>query len=160
MFVSFDQMPDSSRVWIYQSNRQLLAADLAVIEEKGSLFFDQWAAHGQSLKSSFQVLHDRFLIVAVDESFHQASGCSIDSSVALVRDLQQTLNIDFFDRTKVCFLKDDQIFQSSMAEIKQHLQEGKVDSTSITFNNLVPNVAALKADWKISMETSWLKRYL
>lgn len=160
MYVSFDQLVDSSRVWVYQSNRTLLATDLSLIEEKGKLFFDQWAAHGQSLKSSFQVLHNRFLVIAVDESHHQASGCSIDSSVALVRDLEQQLNIDFFDRTKVCFLMEDQIFESSMSEIKQHLAEGKIEPSSVTFNNLVPTIDALKSEWQVSVESSWLKRYL
>ncbi|MCV9387963.1 hypothetical protein [Reichenbachiella ulvae] len=159
MIVSFDELPGTARVWIYQADKTFGQADLEVIAEEANKFFDGWAAHGAPLKSSYKVFHDKFLVIAVDEQFNQASGCSIDASVGLVKTLEQKLGINFFDRSKVCFLVNDEIFESSLTEIKQLVEQGKIQSDTPTFNNLVPNKDELESSWIIPAEESWLKRY-
>lgn len=159
MIVSFDELPNTARVWIYQADRTLDKSDIEVIASEAHSFFDGWAAHGAPLKSSFQVYHNKFLVIAVDESYNQASGCSIDASVGLVKNLEQNLGINFFDRTKVCFLINDQIFESSISEIKKLVEEGTIQADTPTFNNLVPNKGELESSWVIPSEDSWLKRY-
>ena len=111
------------------------------------------------MKSSYQLLHDKFLVISVDEGFNQASGCSIDASVALIRELESKLSLNFFDRTKVAFLLNGEIFQSSMNDIKQLISDGKINSDTITFNNLVANIDEFHKSWKVPAGESWLKRY-
>lgn len=159
MYIPFDEMTDTSRVWIYQANRQFSTADKALMSIKCNDFLKQWAAHGQSLKSSFQIIHDKFLVISVDESFNQASGCSIDASVSLIKNLEQELNINFFDRTQVCFLINDEIVEIPMNGIKSHVENGIIDSNTLTFNNLVSDIQSFNKDWKVEAKNSWLKRY-
>lgn len=152
-------MPESARVWVYQSDQDIDSTGLAHINSLATSFLTEWAAHGAPLKSAFKVMHNKFLVIAVDESFNKASGCSIDASVALVQELSNKLNLDLFNRTKVYFLKDDQLSESSINGVKELVAQGKVTKDTMTFNNLVPTVGEFKNGWVIPAQNSWLGRF-
>jgi hypothetical protein len=159
MYIPFEEMSPTARIWIYQADKQMTEEQENQIGHSTKEFLDGWAAHGNPLNSSFVMLHSKFLVISVDESYNLASGCSIDASVALVRRLEEQLNLNFFDRSKVAFLLNGEIFQSSMADLKELISEGKINSDTITFNNLVANVDQLKNQWKTPAGETWLKRY-
>lgn len=159
MFIPFEEMPPSARVWIYQADRQLSEQEVNIIKSSSEAFLDQWAAHGSPLKSSFALYHDKFLVISVDESYNMASGCSIDASVSLIRNLEEKLGLSFFDRSKVAFLLNGEIFQGNMTDLKALISEGKISSDTITFNNLVDNIDKFKNEWKVPAGETWLKRY-
>ena len=79
---SFDQMPDDARLWVYQSNRKFSSLELENINSSLQEFLASWVAHGTALKSAYNLYYDQVIVLAVDESFHIASGCSVDASVA------------------------------------------------------------------------------
>ena len=56
MYVDFDTLTDSSRIWVYQSNREFNEEELAVISEKLKDFVNEWTRHGDALKASFDIL--------------------------------------------------------------------------------------------------------
>lgn len=159
MNTPFDDMPDNARVWIYQANKSIETKNLSIIDTYVEKFLKDWAAHGAPLKGAHQVFHNQFLIIAVDESYNKASGCSIDSSVAIVRQISEELSIDFFDRSKLYFLIGDEIKESSISDIKNHVKEGKVKEETLTFNNLVPTIGDFKNQWVTPASNSWLSRY-
>ena len=90
-------IPPDSKVWVYQSNRKLTDSEVETISNSGLAFIEQWAAHGASLKASFDVLYNRFIILSVDEKQAMASGCSIDSSIRFIKEIEKLLNINFND---------------------------------------------------------------
>lgn len=159
MQIPFDQMPKNARVWIYQADRVLSAQEQETINTTGNQFLAQWAAHGSDLKSAMNLLHDTFLIVAVDEGIHAASGCSIDSSVNFVKQLGEDLKINWFDRTKVAFIYEDEVFMESINNLKQTISAGKITQNTLTFNNLVQNVGEFDEKWLLPANETWLKRY-
>ncbi|WP_420582444.1 hypothetical protein [Reichenbachiella sp.] len=159
MYIPFDEMADTSRVWIYQADKLLSTSQQSQIESKCNSFLQEWAAHGQALKSSFQIIHDKFLVISVDESFNQASGCSIDASVALIKNLEQEFEINFFDRTKVCFFIDGEVVEVPLNGIKAEVESGTITSETLTFNNLVTDIRSFQTEWKVEAKNSWLKRY-
>lgn len=159
MFIPFDDMPPESRVWVYQSSRQLREDEQLKMSEMAQGFIQQWAAHNQPLKGSFKLFYNHFLVVSVDESYNQASGCSIDASVHWVKQIEQQFNIDFFDRTKVAFLEDGEVLVESISDLKRTILEGKVTDQTLTFNNLVKDKEELTAQWVVPASESWLKRY-
>lgn len=159
MYVPFEEMAKSSRIWIYQANRPLSEDETRITQEISRPFLDQWAAHGKPLKSSLKLVHQRFLIIAVDESYNEASGCSIDASVSLIKKLETEFQIDFFDRTQVLFLVNDQAFSRSLKDMKSLVESGTIEKKTLTFNNLVTNVEQLENSWMIPAADSWLKRF-
>ena len=42
MFVEFDKMPDTSRIWIYQSNREFSSEEENVIKRNTKKFIENW----------------------------------------------------------------------------------------------------------------------
>jgi hypothetical protein len=160
MYVPFEKLPSYSRVWIYQANRPFLVDEEKIISDSLMSFCSQWEAHGNPLKTSFKIEYHQFVILAVDENSAGASGCSIDGSVKALKELGNHLDIDFFDRTKVAFLEGDKIQSYSLNQLKSLFESGGLTSNSQTFNNLVANKAGLEIDWKISVQKSWLTKYL
>ncbi|MCG8319270.1 MAG: hypothetical protein MI921_07205 [Cytophagales bacterium] len=159
MFVLFEEMPRDSRVWIYQADRTLSPAEIKLVEDHTQQFLEQWSAHGEGLKCSRTLLHHRFLVISVDENHHAASGCSIDSSVHFITELGRQLGIDWFNRTKIAFIVNSEVFIENKIDLKQKIAEGKINSDTLTFNNLVTNIEEFEQNWLIPAGDSWLSRF-
>ena len=164
MYIPFEDMPAHARIWIYQASRPLSQAEEGYSMQLGQQFATAWAAHGRPLQSSVKLFHRQFLVISVDESYNQASGCSIDASVALVKELEQKFStsrdaLSFFDRTKVAFLHQDKIFVAPTSKLKQQVAEGKITPDTLTFNNLVNSKGQFEQEWVIPAKNSWLSRY-
>ncbi|GAB3911636.1 hypothetical protein GCM10028803_53590 [Larkinella knui] len=159
MWISFNQLPDTARVWVYQAARELTDAEVTAIENDMQSAVDSWAAHGTPLLGSAKLLNNRFLIVAVDEGHHLPSGCSIDSSVRWVRGIGQALNTDFFDRSAAFVTASGSIETVALPQIKAAVTEGRITPETTIYNNLVATKAELLNHWQIRAADSWLKRY-
>ena len=46
-----------------------------------------------------------------------------------------------------------------MHDIKSLIADGKIDSSTLTFNNLVPTIEEMNDQWVVPANESWLKRY-
>ncbi|MEO1053212.1 MAG: hypothetical protein AAFX87_21445 [Bacteroidota bacterium] len=159
MLVPFEEMSGNSRVWVYQADRKLTEAEESVIVDKMSQFMEQWAAHGKSLKCALNVFHNQFLVISADESYQNATGCSIDSMVHFVQGLESEIGLNFFDRTKVAFLLNNEVYLESLGNIKQKVEEGLIGEQTLTFNNLVANLDEFDKDWLAPAKNTWLSRY-
>ena len=159
MFVAFDQISDSSRLWVYQLDRPLSADQKKLVDDTMRAFCDQWSAHGSPLMSSYTIQENQFLILAVDENASNASGCSIDGSVRVLKDLGQKMGIDFLNR-QIAFFINGQIRLYPMAALKDLFHSGALNSNSMTFNNLVASKGEWKEGWRIAVHSSWMKKYL
>ena len=98
MIVNFNKLPDNSRLWIYQSNRDFSDQELDEIRNLTESFLSNWQTHNQELEVSYEIKYNRFLILAVNESFNSPGGCSIDLSLRFINDLSKKINIDLLDR--------------------------------------------------------------
>ncbi len=159
MYLPFNQLPKSARIWIYQSNRNLTDLEIESISKTLVSFCNGWSAHGAGLKSSFQILHQRFIAIAVDEGHNMATGCSIDSSVNQIKFIENKYELNFMDRTQVAFLLDGELYVESLSAIKNKVSQGVISADTKTFNNLVETVGDFDAGWIVSASNSWLKRY-
>ena len=96
--MQWEDLPDGARLWIYVADRQLTDAEVAEAEAALSTFVKQWTAHRRDLRAYGDIVNDRFVRLAVDESAAGASGCSIDASVHFLQALGRRLGVDFFER--------------------------------------------------------------
>ncbi len=159
MFVDIKSLPETSKVWIYQSNRQLLDDEVFKINELLKEFIENWNHHGEGMKSSFIVKYNQFIVIINDESFSNASGCSIDSSVQVLKRIEKEFNIELFDRMKTTFRIGDDINIVSLADFKKYVDEGKISSETIVFNNIVSNLKDFNNKWEVPAKESWHNRY-
>jgi hypothetical protein len=159
MFVPFDQMEDTSRLWVYQCNRFLTDEEVEWLSGSLTSFLDSWKAHNQPLKSSFIIENNVFVIIAVDESSSGASGCSIDASVHELQVFQEKLKVDFFTRDTVIFKNGQSLERVKLQEIKPKVAGGELEAGSLVFNTLVSTKQDLKTNWMVPAGDTWLKRY-
>ncbi|HYC86726.1 MAG TPA: hypothetical protein VEB86_15945 [Chryseosolibacter sp.] len=161
MFVPFDTLPSTSRIWIYQSNRRFSSDEKAIIARSLHEYCDRWVAHGQPLKSSYLLPHDHFVVLAVDENFNQASGCSIDTSVQAVRDIGAATGIDFFNRELITFTdKSNGTFFIELKKLREGYASGLWNENTLVFDNVVATKGALESGWLKPAAATWLKRYI
>lgn len=160
MFIPFEQLPSHSRVWVYQADRSFPFDEEKIISERLTDFCSQWVAHGNPLQTSFKIEYNRFVVLAVDESTAGASGCSIDGSVRILKELSNHLNIDFFDRTKIAFLIDGKIETHSLQQLRSLFTSTKLNPSTQTFNNLIATKTEWEKNWKTAVKNSWLIKYL
>ncbi|MEZ7854516.1 MAG: hypothetical protein QMB12_05410 [Cyclobacteriaceae bacterium] len=156
---SFDQMPDDARLWVYQCNRKFLASELEAINSALQEFLASWVAHGTALKPAYALYYDQIIVLAVDESSHGASGCSIDTSVAFMKSLEQTYGVSLLDRTEIGFMIDQEIRVLNLSKIKESIASDKIKAEDIILNNAVSSVAEFKKSWHQSVDQSWCKKY-
>jgi hypothetical protein len=159
MWIEFDSLPGHARVWIYQANRALTASEVTKVADALRMFCANWSAHGQPMKSSFVLPYNQFVVLAADEDFRQASGCSIDGSVRALQTVQAEIQIDFFDRTRVAFWLNNKIETMPVAELKEAFADGRLTPHTPMFNNLVASKADFAEKWKIPAWQSWLTKY-
>jgi len=160
MLVPFNELPDSSRVWIYQSNRSFSDQELQEITTKIESFITQWTAHGADLKASFEIKYKRFITLALDQQLNEATGCSIDSSVKFIQQLEQDYNVDLLDKMNVSYKQGEFVAYKTLTDFRKMAKEKAVSKNTIVFNNLVNNKGEYLSDWEVPAEDSWHNRFL
>lgn len=159
MFIPLNDMPKSSRVWIYQSNRKWSDEETEEIQKIIHQFVENWAAHGTPLKASYELKYNRFIILAVDADYHAASGCSIDASVRVIQELEQKFGIDLLDKMNVTYKTGEFIAHKSLIDFKKMAKEKAVNGTTIVFNNLVNTLEEFEDFWEVPASESWHSRF-
>lgn len=160
MVATLDQLSDTSRVWVYQSNRALTEQEQSEISKKLEAFVADWRRHGDLLTASFEIKYDHFIILAVDESSVPVSGCSIDSSTHFIKQLERDYNLDLLNKMNTAFRFGENINIVSLSEFKKFIELNKIDQNTIVFNNMVSSLKELKHQWEIEASKSWHSRFL
>jgi len=159
MYVPFENLPEESRIWIYQSNRKFSDAEISEIEADLQAFLNEWYAHGTSLEASYQIRYNRFIIIAVNQEIQAATGCSIDSSVAFIQGLEKKYNVDLLDKMNVTFKLGEHIAHKPLIDFKKMVKDKAVTEKTIVFNNLINNIQEYNESWEVPANESWHSRF-
>ena len=154
MLTLYSELPSNSKVFIYQSDKELNNKELSQIKNLLTDFSTNWQTHGKPVCNSFK-LFNYFICFFVDESSYSTSGCSLDSMVGLVKSIGVKFNIDFFNRNNIAFIDNMQTKLLSINDFKDliHLD-------MIVYNNLVKTKSEFESSWKSPVQDTWLSRYL
>jgi hypothetical protein len=153
-----DLLPDTTRLWIYQSNRPFTATEIAELKPSLSRFATQWVSHSQNLQSFAEVYHERFIVLMVDESQAGASGCSIDASVRFLKLVENEYGVDLFDRMRFSFKLDGEIHTVPRDEFAKLYAEGKINDDTLVFDTLINTKKAFEDNFVKRLGESWHKR--
>lgn len=159
MIIDFKNIPDDSRIWIYQSSKDLSDSDIKIIDNKTTLFLENWKAHGNELQASYLIKERRFLIIAVNEKFNPIGGCSIDYSLQLVNDISTTINLDLLDRLSVNYRLENNIKSISLRDLKNKIKNKSFSPETIIFNTTVKTKKELSSDFELKISSSWLSKF-
>ena len=114
---------DESRVWIYQASRIFFMSEALEIESMLENFVSTWLSHGAKVKGYANLLFGQFIVIIADQQQTNVSGCSTDSSVRLIKDIEQRFNVSMFDRTHLAFIIKNKVQVLPMDSIPCSLLE-------------------------------------
>lgn len=160
MYVDFKELPNESRIWIYQSNRPFTEEEVMQLNEEVAQFLKQWTAHGANLNAGFEIKYKRFIIIGLDQSQQGATGCSIDASVHFIQELEKKYKVDLLDKMNVSFKQGEFIAYKPLIDFKKIVKNRSVSPKTIVFNNLVNTKEEYLHEWEIPLEESWHNRFL
>ncbi|CAL1519581.1 hypothetical protein [Chitinophaga sp. MM2321] len=146
----------ASRVWIYQSNRPFNEQEIVEINEQLHQFTAQWNAHGEPVKGWGGVVLNQVIVLIADESQTAVSGCSTDSSVRIIKSIEQQYQVNMFDRLLLGFIVKDKVELLPMAQLSYALEKGYITEDTLYLNNTVLNKADLDSKWLVPVKESWL----
>jgi hypothetical protein len=145
-----------SRVWIYQSSRLFGLNEALEIEILLNEFTRQWQSHGTPVKGEAHLFFGQFIILIADETATGVSGCSTDSSVHLIKEIEKHFAVNMFDRTTLAFIVKEKIQLLPLSQLQYAVDNSFIDGTTLYFNNLVQTKKELENNWIIPLNKSWL----
>lgn len=160
MLVDFTALPETARVWIYQSNRSFTPEEQESIESQLDTFLAQWTAHGQDLKAGYEMRYKRFIIIALDQTGQSATGCSIDASVRFVQGLEKQFNVELLDKMNVSYKQGEFVAYKTLLEFKAMAKQKAISKNTIVFNNLVATKGEYEQHWEVPASESWHARFV
>ncbi len=157
-FVNFNDLPDTARVWIFGSKNPLDSSQVQKLTENMGLSLEQWTAHKSELNPSWELRHNQFIIIGLDENMMAASGCSIDSMVHNLKNFESAIAANIVGNSLKVFYRDknESIQCVGRAEFKQLVENGSVNEETVVFNNMIQTAGDLRENgWEIPMRDSW-----
>ncbi|MGK2855915.1 MAG: hypothetical protein ACSLFQ_01780 [Thermoanaerobaculia bacterium] len=142
-YVPFTSLPPTAKTWVFGASDALDEQTVGRIREEMTGFISDWTAHGVDLPASFDVLSDRFLVVAADDAA-QPGGCSVDRLFRLVGALGEQASVAFLDSSLVFWREGDgRVRSASREEFHQLAASGEVGPATMVFDVAVDRLDAL-----------------
>jgi hypothetical protein len=146
----------NSRVWIYQSSRLFSIPEALQIEALLEDFVSNWNSHGTPVKGYANVLFGQFVVIMADETATGVSGCSTDSSVRVIKEMEKLFSVNLFDRQNLAFVIKEKVQMLPLAQLNYALENNFITGETLYFNNLVATKDALLNKWIVPAKETWL----
>lgn len=159
MFVNFDQLSPESKIWIYQADKPFSEDQEKWLFQELHSFTNNWDSHGNPLTSSFQIRNHQFIILGVEGNVYEASGCSIDKSVALIKQFENKLNSTLLDRSQVMIVNKDKLQLIPFKELKDKVQSNILTPETLVYNNTITQMSELANNWLKPAKETWISKY-
>lgn len=149
------ELPDNARVWLYAANRLLTKAEQEQIMNEAAAFITGWTSHEHKMDAAFDILHNVFLVLALNEDAHAASGCGIDKSVAFFKKLEQTFGLQLFNRLQIELITPKGLFITDKSGVADMLASGQITTQTISFNKQITLLKELRNSFEIPLHKAW-----
>ena len=148
---------DNSRVWIYQSSRIFSNDEALHIKDMLHDLVANWKSHGAPVKGYANLFFSQFIILIADEAATGVSGCSIDSSVRILQQIEQRFKVEMFNWESLAFLVNDKVQVIPRQQFNYALENNFITPQTLFFNNVVASKKELEEKWIIPVKESWLR---
>ena len=130
----FESYPKNSYLRIFAAARDLTAAEQATVTSGLKSFLGQWTAHEAPVTGTFEIVHDRFIVIGADESKVGLSGCSKDSLSICMRELGAALGVELVHAPPIVYRDDQGIHSVTRDVFGQRIAEGQVDGNTVVYD--------------------------
>lgn len=150
----------SSKVWLFTADRTLNESEQLSVQLEIDAFCAIWDSHGVVLKATGLILFSRLLMLIVDESFHSISGCSMDKSVAFIKNIEIKYKISLFDRLLQSALVNNQWQTASTVIWSEKLKSNEINFETLFIDSMVNNLYDVQYHLTKNLGSFWLKRVI
>ncbi len=91
-----------------------------------------------------------------DETTAGVSGCSTDSSVHLIKEIEQKFNVQLFERQTLAFVMKEKIELLPLSQLNYAIENNFINADTLYFNNIVQTKKELLENWILPVKESWL----
>jgi len=157
--VPFASLPDSARVWVFASDRELSGAAADTLLAAVDQFLSEWKAHGVPLRCAREWRDDRFLAVGVDVEAENASGCSIDGLFRTLQQLERTIGSRLIGGGRVFYRAGSEIRAATRDEFVERIGRGEVRGETPVFDTSLTAAKAWRTDFERPAGAGWTAPY-
>jgi hypothetical protein len=151
-----EDFDDNSRVWVYQSSRLFTISEALQLEEQLENFSKEWNSHGSAVKGYANLFFGQFIIIMADESNVKIGGCSTDSSLRFIKNIQQDYNVQLLDRQMLAFIIKEKVQLLPLSQVNYSIENDFITADTLYFNNTILTKKELLNNWIIPLKDSWL----
>ena len=161
MNISLPQHFDpQSKIWIYQSDRMFNENESKEIKNITEHFMKSWKSHGDQVKGFSGLYFDMFIVFMADESSVSVGGCSTDSSVRVIKEIENKFNLNLFNRELLTFQENEKRIQIPLHNLENALENKLITEDTLYFNNTILTKQEFETKWIIPLKNSWLSRFI
>ena len=150
----FKEFSDYSRIWIYGFDQSLTSDDIKIVRSQLDDFINSWHSHKDPVRGTYEILYDRFVIIAAESS---VSGCSVDSSIGVFKKLKQEYQLDALNQDLV-YYRDMTTGISALSryEFQRMVDDDRISLDTIVYNLTVTILSVFRAgQWELPFHKSW-----
>jgi hypothetical protein len=156
----FDALPDSARIWVFASDRELVGAPADTLLAEVDQFLAEWRAHGVPLVNARDWRENRFLVIGVDVNEENASGCSIDGLFRVLQQLQDRIGARLVGGGRVFYRnRGGGIETTTREDFAARAKRGEVTPSTPVFDTSLTDAGALRTRFEQPAGVAWTAGY-
>ena len=160
MFIPFNKISENYTCWVYQIGKMITQKEKVFISKSLESFCEKWTSHNNSVKSSYVIDFDSFIILFADQRINKVSGCAIDEKSRVIRQIGNNLKIKILPYINTgVFIKKKLVFLSK-EEIVSKLNSNEINGDSDIINITIKSKKDYEEKWILKIKESWLKNFL
>ena len=130
------------------------------MEDMLANFVANWKSHGDDVKGFANLFFGQFIILIADETATSVGGCSTDSSVHLIKLIEEKFKVQLLDRQNLAFIVKDKIQVLPLNQVEYAVENNFIHAESLYFNNTILSKKELIEKWIIPVKDSWLAKHI
>jgi hypothetical protein len=159
--VPFETLPDSSRVWVFGSDKLLTGEGTKLLLAGVDTHLEDWKAHGAPLTVGREWRDGRFLVVGVDQSTAGASGCSIDGLFRVLQQLERAAGANLVGGGRVFYRDNHGVVQSTTRdEVAALARSGVITKDTVVFDTTLTDLGTWRVGFERRAKESWVNDLL
>ena len=160
MFIPFNKITENYTCWVYQIGKMITQKEKVFISKSLESFCEKWTSHNNSVKSSYVIDFDSFIILFADQRINKVSGCAIDEQSRVIRQIGNNLKIKILPYINTGVFINNKLVFLSKEEIISKLNSKEINGNSDIINITIKSKKDYEEKWILKIKESWLKNFL
>lgn len=154
MIVTYKNLPEPSKVYIYPASRKLYPKEVPVIIEKVEIFLKRFLKN----EMFFEIKYDRFIIILVSDLTPLSSEQN-EELVSFMLSLEKEYDIHLIDKINVCFKQGQFVQLKEIKDFKKLIKNKGVSKKTVVFDNLINTKTEYDCCWETPAIDSWISHF-